>query len=130
MPLARARPEAADQQVQELYEQLLRFSGADVFHAGEWKLLEVQSAGDDTFQDLLAYCWRHQGDNRLVVVNLGDQTAQGRVREAAAGASHNCLFCDLLDGSQYSRDRADLDTNGLYVRLAPNQAHAFEVREG
>ncbi len=130
MPLARARPEAADQQVQELYEQLLGLARAEVFHAGEWKLLEVQSAGDDTFQDLIAYSWCYQADCRLVIVNLGGRTAQGRVREAAMGASQNCLFCDLLDGNEYPWKRADLDSNGLYVRLAPNQAHAFEVREG
>ena len=129
MPLARARPEPPDQQIRELYEQLLRFSGAEVFHAGEWKLLEVQSAGDDTFQDLIAYSWRHEADNRLVVVNLGGRTAQGKIREAAVGASGNCVFCDVLDGNEYPWKRADLDTNGLYVRLAPNQAHAFEVKE-
>jgi hypothetical protein len=129
MPLARARTERADQRIRELYEQLLRFADAEVFHAGEWKLLEVQPAGDDTFQDLIAYRWHHQADSRLVVVNLGGRTAQGKVQEAVGGASQNCVFCDLLDGNEYSRKRAELDSNGLYVRLAPNQAHAFEVHE-
>lgn len=130
MPLAKAQPETADQQIRELYEQLLRFTDAEVFHAGEWKLLEVQAAGDDTFQDLIAYRWRHQAESRLIVVNLGHRTAQGKVQEAAVGVSQNCLFCDLLDGREYLRERADIDRDGLYVRLAPNQAHAFEVHEG
>jgi hypothetical protein len=39
------------------------------------------------------------------------------------------VFCDVLDGNKYPWKRADLDANGLYVRLAPNQAHAFEVKE-
>jgi hypothetical protein len=90
----------------------------------------VQPAGDDTFQNLIAYSWRHQDDCRLMVVNLGKRTAQGKVREAAVGASRNCVFCDLLDGNEYSWARTDLDSNGLYVKLAPNQAHAFEVKEG
>jgi hypothetical protein len=129
MPLAKARPEPANPQIRELYERLLRFSDAEVFHSGEWKLLEVQPAGDDTFQDLIAYRCRHQQDCRVIVVNLAGRTAQGRVREAAVGASGNCVFYDLLDGKEYPWNRADLDTNGLYVRLAPNQAHAFEVKE-
>jgi alpha amylase-like protein len=129
MPLARARTEPADQQIRELYEQLLRFADAEVLHAGEWQLLEVQSAGDDTFQDLIAYRWCHDGGRRLIVVNLGGRTAQGRVRELAADASQSCVFCDLFDGREYLRERADLESNGLYVRLAPNQAHAFEVKQ-
>jgi len=129
MPLAKARPEPADPQIRELYEQLLRFADAEVFHSGEWKLLEVQFAGDDTFQDLIAYGWRCGADNRLVVVNLGGRTAQGRVRDAAGGAARDCLFCDRLDGSEYPRALAELKNDGLYVRLAPNQAHAFDVEE-
>ena len=129
MPLAKARTETADPQIRELYERLLRFTHAEIFHAGEWRLLEVRAAGDDTFQDLIAYCWRHQADSRLIVVNLGGRTAQGKVQQAAVGASRICLFCDLLDGSEYLRERTDIDSNGLYVMLAPYQAHVFEIKE-
>jgi hypothetical protein len=89
----------------------------------------VQPAGDDTFQDLIAYCWHHQADSRLIVVNLGCRRAQGKVQQAAEGASRICLFCDLLDGSEYARERADIDGNGLYVKLAPYQAHVFKIHE-
>jgi len=129
MPLSKARPENADPQIRELYERLLRSADAEVFHAGEWQLLEVQPAGDDTFQDLIAYRWHYQADNKLIVLNLGNRTAQGKVQKAIAGAAQNYLFRDLLDGSEYLRDRAEIDGNGLYVRLAPYQAHAFEVHE-
>ncbi len=130
MPLSKAQPEAGDPQIRNLYERLLRASDAEVFHRGDWHLLEVESAGDETFQDLIAYRWHYQADDRLIVVNLGSRTAQGKVRRAAVGSSKNCLFCDLLDGSEYLRERVDLESNGLYVRLGPYQAHAFEVREG
>jgi hypothetical protein len=129
MPLAKAQPESTDHRIQELYERLLQLNDAEVFHKGEWKLLDVQPAGDDTFQDLIAYRWQHQADSRLLVVNLGSRTAQGKVQEAAAAVSENCLFCDLLDGSEYLRKRADLASDGLYVRLGPYHAHAFEIRE-
>ncbi len=129
MPLAKARPETDDRQIRELYEQALHFADAEVFHAGEWRLLDVQSAGDDTFHDLIAYDWRYQSESRLVVVNLGNRTAQGKIQKAAVGASRNYLFCDLLDGSEYLQERAEIDRNGLYVKLAPYQAHVFEIHE-
>jgi hypothetical protein len=127
MPLGKAHVENTDEPTEEFYERLLRFVNADVFHTGEWQLLEVQPAGDDTFQDLIAYRWHRLSDSRLIVVNLGNRTACGRVRKAAL--SQNCLFCDLLDGSEYSREGADLVSNGLYVRLGPYQAHAFTIRQ-
>ncbi len=129
MPLSHAQPETDDRQMRELYEQLLRCADADVFHSGEWELLDVQPAGDDTSQDLIAYSWHYQADERLIVVNLGSRTAQGKVQKAAVGSSQNCLFCDRLSGSEYLWARAALDSDGLYVKLEPYQAHVFEVRE-
>lgn len=129
MPLARVREEAADQAVRAMYDQLLRLADAEVFHAGEWKLLEVQSAGDDTSRDLIAYRWQLAGETRLIVVNLGDRTAQGEIQEAEMGTSHNCIYRDLLDGNRYVHERAQIARDGLYVRLPPYGAHAFAVSE-
>ena len=129
MPLSHAQPETADHQIRELYEKLLRCAHADVFHAGEWQLLEVQPAGDDTFQDLIAYSWHYRADHRLIVVNLGNRTSQGKVQWAAVGTSRNLLFRDLMNGSEYAWDRDEIERNGLYVKLEPYQAHVFEVHE-
>jgi hypothetical protein len=129
MPLDKAQPETDDRQIRELYETVLRSADADVFHAGEWQLLEAQPAGDDTFQDLIAYSWNSQADHRLIVVNLGSRTAQGKIQKAAVGASRNCLFRDVLNGSEYVWERSEIDRNGLYVKLAPYQAHVFEIHE-
>jgi len=129
MPLGKAQPEPDDRQIHELYEHSLRSSDAEVFHAGEWRLLDVQPAGDDTSQDLIAYGWHHQSDSRLIVVNPGNRTAQGKVQKAAEGTSRNCLFRDLLDGREYLWERSEIDRNGLYVKLAPYQAHLFDIHE-
>ena len=129
MPMSNARTEPVDHEVRERYERALRLSNAEVFHAGEWQLLEVQPAGDDTFHDLIAYRWHYQAGNRLIVVNLENRTAQGKVQKAVAGASRKCLFCDLLNGNEYFWERAEIDSNGLYVKLAPYQAHLFEVQD-
>jgi len=129
MPLDHARPETDDQQIRELYEKLLRCSDAEAFHAGDWQLLDVQAAGDDSFQDLIAYRWHHQSDDRLIVVNLGSRTAQGKIQKPSVGTSRDSLFCDVLNGGEYLWGRAELDSNGLYVKLAPYQAHVFEIHE-
>lgn len=130
MPLGKAQPEPDDRQIRELYEQALRSADAEVFHKGEWQLLDVQPAGDDTFQDLIAYSWRYQADQRLIVVNLGSRTAQGKVQGVTVGTSQKCLFCDSLDGREYLWEGKDIDRNGLYVKLAPYEAHAFRIQEG
>jgi len=116
-----------DRGMREVYERLLRFADKDLFHSGEWKLLEIHSAGDETFADLLAYRWRNASECALVVVNLGGRTAQGKVQEAEAGGSQRCAYADLITGNQYVHERAAIAREGLYVRLAPYQAHAFAV---
>jgi len=128
MPLDQARPDADDRELRELYEKVLRLD-ADVFHAGEWQLLEAEPAGDDTFQDLIAYSWHSPTDHRLIVVNLGNRGAQGKVRKAAVGGSRNCVFRDLLNGNEYRWEREEIERNGLYVKLAPYQTHVFEIHE-
>lgn len=129
MPLAKAQPESPDPEIRELYERILRIADADVFHAGVWQFLEIRSAGDDTFQDLIAYRWDHGSEVRIIAVNLGNRTAQGDIQQADVGRSEKYSFRDLLGGKEYFWKRADLAAEGLYVKLAPYQAHVFEVRQ-
>jgi hypothetical protein len=130
MPLARAAEEPADQALRKVYEKVLRIASADTFHAGEWKLLEVRSAGDDGFEDLLAYRWQLGGDYKLIVINLGGRTAQGRVQQTEpAGESRQCVYRDELADQSYVWDRTTVVREGLYVRLGPYQAHVFTLSE-
>jgi len=133
MPLAKAQFEDSDPQIRELYEGLLHFSDAEVFHNGEWKLLDIQPAeiqpGEDTYNDLIAYGWRRQSELRLIVLNLGNRVAQGRVLDATWVAGSNYSFHDIFAGNDFSREGSDLARNGLYVSLNSYQARAFEVRE-
>jgi hypothetical protein len=130
MPLGRAAEEPPDQALRQVYEKVLRIASADTFHAGEWKLLEVRSAGDDSFEDLLAYRWQLGNDYRVIVINLGGRTAQGRVQQAEPrGQSRKCVYRDELDAQGYVWDRPTVAGEGLYVRLRPYQAHAFTVTE-
>ncbi len=127
MPLARAAEETVNPETLAIYERLLAFANRDVFHGGEWKLLNVAPAGDDSFADLIAYRWQKAGDGALIVVNLGGRTAQGKVQGAELSAGRNCRYTDQLSGNQYVHDCTSIARDGLYVRLAPYQAHGFIV---
>ena len=106
----------------------------DVFHSGEWRLLEVHPAGDGTSHDLAAWRWVRDGELRIVAVNLGRSTAQGHVQvssELPEGAGDRVdtafVFEDLLDGERYTWPRHALTEAGLYVKLENGTAHVFRV---
>ena len=126
--LAKTAQEATDPIVRSLYHKLLRQTREAVFHKGDWRLLEVRSAGDLSCESLIAYQWRLDKTWKLVVVNLGAHTAHGRVLLAGeASAIEQYLLIDELDGQAYERDGGGLAHNGLYVRLEPYRAHLFTV---
>jgi Alpha amylase, catalytic domain len=106
MPLARAVDEPVDQETLAIYERVLGFANNGIFHSGEWNILEVKGAGDDSFGDLIAYGWREGNDCAVAVVNLGSRTAQGMVQGTDTGTLQRCVYRDLLSGNQYVYDRA------------------------
>ena len=77
--LARAQQEEADPEVQLIYARILQIANAPEFHARGWKLLEVQDSSDHTASDLIAYMWKGEIGIKLVVVNLANATASGRI---------------------------------------------------
>ena len=128
MPLSAAAAEWQDLELAAQYEKLLRLTDHPVFHDGEWRLLDVTAASDDSNAALLAWRWKSGADYRLVVVNLGGASAQGRVcisHEIPGGPQLELV--DTLDGHRYERSRAELDAHGLYVRLDANRAHIFAI---
>jgi len=126
--LARAQEESADNGVQKLYEKILKLADAPEFHGPGWKLLEVRDASDRTGSDLIAYLWPGDGKKKLVVVNLGNGTAMGRIHFADdffSGAT--VRFDDLLNQQTYERDAKDLKRGGLFIKLDAFGAHIFDV---
>src|SRR6185295_338292 len=103
--LGRWRDEAPNEAFERFYERLLRAIDDDVFHAGEWRLEDVHSAGDQSNGDLLAWRWFSGGEIRIVAVNLGSRTAQGLVQLSSElpgdPRDEAIVFEDLLDGRQY-----------------------------
>ncbi|MGH9709390.1 MAG: hypothetical protein ACRD37_02445, partial [Candidatus Acidiferrales bacterium] len=128
MPLALAAPEAPDVETRAFYERILKLSNESVFHSGEWQLLEIQPAGDDTFRNLVAYQWLDTNAWKVVIVNLSGTSSQGRVRfSTGISASQQYTFLDQLHDVPYPRVGDEIVHSGLYVRLDPYRAHLFDI---
>jgi glycosidase len=126
--LGRWAEEPVDPRLATIYERLLRTTALQLFHVGEWKLIEVSSAGDDSCVDLIAYRWRLDDQVALIVTNLGGDVATGHLPVSADLPRADAYdFVDELNEVSYHRTRKSLDLGGLYVRLDPAQAHVFIV---
>jgi hypothetical protein len=127
--LGRWRDEPVDRAIRALYGRILRAADEDLFHYGEWKLLDVAPAGDRTSEDLIAYRWRLDDAWALTVANLGERPVQGHVAvagEFSRGTSFD--FEDCVSEETYRWRREDIEARGLFVRLAPGAAHVMFVR--
>ena len=128
MPLAVAAPEKPDSATRAFYERILKLSNDPVFHSGQWNLLELSSAGDDTFRNLAAYQWLSKKARKVVVVNLAGATSQGRVLfHEGILPSQQYKLLDQLHDVTYPRTGAEIAESGLYVRLDAFRAHLFDV---
>jgi hypothetical protein len=99
---------------------------------GEWRLLDCTGWPDNpTHENLVAWSWTTTSGRHLVVVNLSERPAQGRVRlpwSDLRGGSHR--LTELLTGRTYDRDGDELLDPGLYVELEGLRWHLAEVLPG
>ena len=112
--------------IRGLYDRLLRSIDRDLFHRGSWRLLDIRSAGDDSYADLVAYEWQLGSDRAVIAANIAGREAQGllQLSPLADGAAFD--FVDQLTDNRYRWTREDV-TGGLYVRLGAGAAHLFLV---
>ncbi|HEX6462930.1 MAG TPA: alpha-amylase family glycosyl hydrolase [Vicinamibacterales bacterium] len=120
-----APPDRPD--VRDLYTRLLAAIDKPLFHAGDWRLLDVRSAADGTFTDLIASRWRKGGDCAIVVVNISDHDAQGLVDVLDLPEGDAFHLVDQLADRAYPWSRENL-LKGLYVRLGSGDAHVFLMK--
>ncbi len=131
--LCRVQEESPDEATAAFYDRILAITNEEIFHAGEWALLTVRSAGDDSFNNVIAYQWKTNRDWRMIVVNVSAMVAQAyihmnREREIE---SHTCMEYTLSDqftDEVYGGRREELIQNGLFVRLDPFGCHVFSLQ--
>jgi hypothetical protein len=117
--LARRPDEPADQDLRDFHHRLLAAVGSSSMRDGRWQLLDVTGWPDNpTHQNLLAWSWIGDDTRHLVVVNLSDAPAQGRVPLPWPDlAGRPCRLTDLLAGTVYDRAGDELVHSGLFVAL-------------
>lgn len=130
--LGRRPSEPVDEELGEFYRRLLAEAARPVLRDGEWRLLEVTGWPDNQgCRNLLSWCWWRGEDRRVVVVNLADVPAQGRVRIPWPElAGQRWQLTDLLPGTVYDRDGDELVGEGLYVDLHPAGYHVLGLSKG
>jgi Alpha amylase, catalytic domain len=126
--LGRWPPVSDRPEIRDLYARLLKAIDAPLFHEGEWRLLDVRSAGNGTPNDLIACAWRRGQDCAIVAANVTDHEAQGLVDVGDLPQGDTFELVDQLADRAYLWKRADL-ASGLYVKLASGDAHLFLLKQ-
>ncbi len=127
--LRRRPPELIDPELQSFYRWLIRTVSHMGLKEGEWRLCDRTGWPDNqSCRNLLAWCWRCPGERYLIVVNLSDAAAQGRIQlpwEELKGKSWP--LSDLISGALYGWNGDEMLDPGLYVDLPPWGFHFFEL---
>lgn len=96
---------------------------------GTWELVDVDGWPDNASAErLLAWAWTSDEQRHLVVVNLSDRSADGRVRLPWTDlVGTGVVLHDLLSVEDYERDGDAMLADGLYVALDAFGVHLFRV---
>jgi len=117
--LGRRPFEPVDSDLQAFYHRLLAAMNTEALRGGEWRLCERSGWPDNqTFLNLVAWCWRSAREKYLVVVNLSGARSQARVRvpwEELKNGSWR--LTDQLTGAVYVREGEEMFNQGLYIDL-------------
>jgi glycosidase len=129
--LGRGPDELVDPDVESFYERLLGVLRQPTVRAGHWQLLECVPAweGNGTWDCFVAFAWQGPENERLIVaVNYAPNPSQCYLRlpfgELSGGSWR---LVDQLGDATYDRVGDDLASRGLYLDMAPWQAHAFSL---
>ena len=127
----RRRPEElANRELEDFYRRLLSTIRSGVTRRGEWQLCEHTGWPDnETFRNVLAWCWRRGDERSLVIVNWSATQSQARVAIPWPSLASRCHLIDTIGGQEFVRDGADMIQPGLYVDLPPWGFHVFRVTE-
>jgi glycosidase len=124
--LGRGPVEPVDAEQRAWYSRLMHTIGSGM-RRGAWAVAGVEGWPDNRSCDhLVAWTWSAPPASWLVVVNLSNDRADGRVRWPGLHSSGTLV--DTLTGERYERDVADIQANGLYVALPPHGAHLLATR--
>ena len=125
--LGRRPIEPADGGLQTFYQKLLKAVNSKAFREGEWQLCERNGWPDNqSYKNLVAWCWCHGNERYLIIINLSDARSQGRVLLCGDELSGRMWqLTDLFTNEVYERYGSEMMQSGLFVDLAPWGVHFF-----
>ena len=128
--LGRRPVEEVDRDLAAFYQRLLKGTNQEIFRNGTWRLCERSGWPDnESFLNILAWCWAKDNEHCLIVINFRDGTSQARVQvpwDELRGKMWR--LSDVLSGETYDRGGDDMRDNGLHVDLGPWKYHFFSLK--
>jgi hypothetical protein len=128
--LGRRPVEQVDGDLVAFYQGLLKAINHEVFRNGKWHLCERSGWPDNqSFLNILSWCWAGDDERCLIVVNFRDGTSQARVKvpwDELRGKMWRLI--DVLSNETYDRGGDDMRDNGLHVDLGPWKYHFFRLK--
>lgn len=129
--LGRRRKEPVNDEIGTFYRRLLDLLKSPAMRHGTWNTCRVEGwPENNVYTNLLAWEWTEDGERVMIIINLSDAPAQGRVRSAhgfSTGRAYQ-LF-DVISGELYYRDGEEMNEPGLYAGLQPWGVHAFVIED-
>ncbi len=123
--LARRPIEPGDSHLQAFYHQLLAVVKESGLREGAWQLCERTGWPDNnTYLNLVAWCWDLDEARYLVVINLSEYQSQARIQlpwNNLAGRAWR--LTDVLSGDTFEREGDEMHVTGLYVDLPAWKFH-------
>ena len=125
--LGREPVENDNQCMLNFYQKLLKITSNEIFHQGEWSLLNPLPAwsNNTTNSNMLAWIWNYKNENRLVVINYSDVKSQCRIKLDVRDYDESFEVFDLLNDTSYLRSSEEVFHVGLFIELQPFQGHIF-----
>jgi hypothetical protein len=117
--LVREPLERVDADMSRFYEALLAATNRPAFHDGVFQLLDVGAthAWDESYRNILAWTWTHDGHRHLIALNQSGAPANGRLHPPPGIQWPATPWKDELDASH--RVVANAVAGGLDVHLEP-----------
>jgi hypothetical protein len=128
--LGRRSSEDADDKTRAFYRRLLPLLRMPALQTGDWHLCAISGwPANNTFHNLVAWSWQTSTQRCIIVANLTDTAAQGRVQLTWPDlAGQSWVFQDRLSGAAFEHSGDEILNAGLYVDLPPWGYHFFELR--
>ncbi len=126
--LKREPLEEVNERSELFYQKLMDFVRHQEFASGDWKLIDVNKAGNgnESFNNILAWIWTHNNHSKIVVVNFSDVESQAWLDVSFLnGKNEELQLKEWSTQEIYERNLEDIKEQGLYVALKPWQSHLF-----